>query len=365
MDMRSAFIQWYFNEFHEDKLYTDMAAVSEDSPWHRERNVAIHTDMVVAQYLSSTPPTWTKPDLFGALTCVFHDVGKPVSRQEKYKPERGTYYGYSGHELASARLWEDYVVRNWSHMVEVFGLIPPDIYYVGWLVENHRPWGITKLQKLDMLARTVKSIATPDTFAAVLYADNWGRIGDNHEENQAKSAEWITSFLRRCEDLSPADVPNELPVMIMPIAASGSGKSTLQQTNAFPFDMEHYSLDLLRTKWYGDDYNVAFKRSCEDKKFISNAQREFINLLKDGKNIFVDNTNTSAKRRKFYINEARRRGYRVVAVLLPVDLQTIISRQQTRHDKEVPAEAVRRQYMNLSYPNVGDFDDIVVSGDNL
>lgn len=362
-DLRSNFINWYFNAFHAQSLYELMGTISEDSIWHRERTVAVHTDMVVAEYISRTQQ-WGIHELLGALACAFHDVGKPACRQEKYKPERGTYWAYSGHELLSARLWENYAVKYWNQLKNYFPLESQDIYRVGWAIEHHRPWGLIKHDKLQTLANTIDFTVGRNVYINILMADNWGRIGDNQSENQMQSLNWINNFTQNYV-ANMINVDDSSPVLIMPIAASGSGKSTYFTKASDADNYNIYSLDLLRLQWYGEPYAEAFAKACADKSFNGNAQREYRNMLKKRTDIFIDNTNTSRKRRAFYLTEAKRAGYQTVALLLPVDVDSIIERQQTRADKCVPTEAVIRQYNGLMYPSIGEFDSIIVSPTNL
>jgi gluconate kinase len=88
-------------------------------------------------------------------------------------------------------------------------------------------------------------------------------------------------------------------------------------------------------------------------------------MAKTGKPIYVDNTNLSKKGRANYIREARKYGYIVQAILVPVDLQTILDRQDTRQDKFVPLDAVEQQYMRLNLPSLGEVDRIITYAGNL
>ena len=151
----------------------------------------------------------------------------------------------------------------------------------------------------------------------------------------------------------------------MPIAASGSGKSTFIDKNKFGEQLVH-SMDILRREWYGDDPEEAYQAACADKDFEKKVKESFKEMLKEGDTIFVDNTNLGKKRRAFYISEARRAGYFIIGILMPVSLDEIISRQDTRGDKLVPMDAVIRQYNTMQMPHLGaELDSLIVSDDNL
>ena len=373
-DLRTQFTTWYFNEFHLTDLYQSMVETVEGSPYHREVNVGIHTDMVVAQYIGRTYTMWDMATLCGAFAAAFHDVGKPDACEEKFKPERGHYKGFGGHELISARLWEDFAVREWTRLEE-FGLQIEDVYRIGWMVEHHLPWAIKKAEKRHAMAQTLHETGLQIAFVDLLIADTWGRISDDGPEKKAKVNKWINEFfplLDECKDI--ADAKEGQPILYIPIGASGTGKSTFRNPLT---KLDVFSLDDLRMEWYGspdcpdesvspeEEYRLAFERACEDKQFNSRANARYVEMVKTGNDLYVDNTNTSAKRRRFYITEARRRGYHVQAIIFPIELQEVIDRQTTRNDKDVPVYAVERQYMGLQLPSYGDFDKVIVLPSNL
>lgn len=363
--MNNGFVRWYFNEFRTDALYEVLAGLAEESPWHRERSVGVHTDMVVAQFLQR------RSDLRGAFAAAFHDVGKPGAMEIRHKPERGQYKAFPGHEILSARLWEDWAVRNWMMLKERFSFEPRDIYRVGWLIEHHLPWALKDPQKLNALAATAEELVGADIFEEVLLADQHGRISDDQEEKLDRVHNWLVKFGDIVANLPSRDKTPSYPFMIMPIGASGSGKSNFWNHLGWPgteeINVENYiSLDKLRCDWYdADDYANAYKKSVADKGFSGKAQRAYIELLKEGKGVYVDNTNLSRKRRRFYVTEARNRGYYTIAVLFPVDLSTVLERQKSRTDKTVPGYAVEQHYNSLQLPMYGEFDEVLVIDSNL
>lgn len=378
MSLRNTFIEWYYNQFRLDELYLNMDMTTEDSPWHRERTVGVHTDMVVAQYINAAPHLdWDKMVIIGAFACAFHDVGKPKAEVTKHSEERGEYRAYSGHEQLSARFWEDWACQNWTTLSFGFGFEIRDIYRVGWLIENHLPWSLKKKDKLDNFAKTWGRMEYGLTLPHVLMADTRGRIADDHADKIAASADWVLNMINYDGvdpmDCTPTSPDDDQPILFMPIGTSGCGKSTYFDTTGA--GVEYFSWDKFRLDEYldgeehlmdpEDAYRIAFERSVEDKGFTQKANREFIELIKEGRDVYVDNTNLSKKRRNFFVTEARRRGYYTTAILFPIQFDALIARQISREDKFVPGDAVKRQYMSMQLPWYGEFDDVWVIDSNL
>lgn len=374
-DLKSRFIAWYYSVFVPSALFRRMDSMGENSPWHREQTIGIHTNMVVAQYMSSIDgdDEWTGMELAGALASAFHDVGKPFAAREKFKPERGNYLSFGGHEIISARMWETYAVQNWSELKEIFGeaMTPSVLYFTTFIIEHHLPWGLKNERKLNALAMTAV-LNHAHVFEQMLWADTLGRFSDDGVEKREKVEAWIDAFYRRRMALcSSRYVDDTAPKMYVVVGASGTGKSTFCSTLE---SARTYSLDALRLEFYThgktipsaeDEYDMAFQMSCDDKTFRSRANTRYVEMLREGGDLIVDNVNTSFKRRRWYIDEAQKRGYVVVGVYIPADLNVIKNRQETRGDKNVPLEAVERQYNTLQLPLYGEFDEILIIPSNL
>lgn len=151
------------------------------------------------------------------------------------------------------------------------------------------------------------------------------------------------------------------PTLIMPIGPSGAGKSTLfRRLKSENPSLRSFSLDDLRHEWYDPtDYAKAWKASTEDRQFEQKANQRFIEMIKQKQDIYIDNTNLSPKRRRFYLDLARKNGYKTVGYILDVDVDTLVARQSTRTDKSVPAEAVRRQHQSMVPPQANEFDEVI------
>lgn len=152
------------------------------------------------------------------------------------------------------------------------------------------------------------------------------------------------------------------PVLIMLIGPSGAGKSTVSGVlkSHLLFDVEVFSFDALRHEWYHPtDYGQAFHLACADKTFEKKAMSIFNGYVKQTKNIIVDNVNLTARRRSKFIHEAHKRNYRTVAIVLNVDVDVVVGRQQTRCDKSVREDVVRQQHASLQKPIDGEFDVVI------
>lgn len=385
--------------FRETTLYKDMVATVEGSHWHREANVGVHTDMVVDHFLENYAQPYIddtlgydtlklkrthKEIVTGFLVGLFHDTGKPAARHEKTDSEGNTRFRFTGHEIISARLWEDYVVDNWDFMRMNFGLDHFDIYRITWMIENHLPYGLKNPRKVSAFAKTLyhmfEDMGTEDLFYDCIVSDGMGRISDNHAEKSADMQEWVSEYKRHVskvhqemEDTPQPDPDTQSKLYVM-IGASGVGKSTFSKT--LDGNVMHYSWDDLRVKRAMIDgidlpsdnaYHVAWEYCNEPGvKFGEYQQGVFMELLATHQSIVIDNTNTSRKRRRFYIDEARKKGYHIIGVVFPVSKRVLTERQATRADKFVPLDASMRHFEMTSMPNLGgEVDEVIVVGHNL
>ena len=363
-------------------LWQAMAKTKEDSPWHREESVAIHTEMVcaefnkIAQRLSCPDDTY----ILTYLSLLFHDTGKPPCMVVKFKPERGNYNAFHGHEQYSARLWEDYYVSNYKLFKDWLSV--EDAYKVMWMIENHLPYDyMGNDKKMDYLRTAMHGNlgAAWQGFGWHLLGDTYGRISDDSTAKREKTQTFV-EMMNSANVLEPRFVKDTAPTLTMLVGASGSGKSSsVGELTGIGFS--HYSFDDIRVeiarkkipevmakaKSPADEYHKAWTY-CDSHRseFGHYADVEYIKLLKDYKSVVVDNTNTSRKTRTKFIVEAKKRGYRVEAVMFPVSRDQILSRQLTRTDKNVPDDAVIRQYMGIAIPWVGvEVDTLRIVDSNI
>lgn len=158
---------------------------------------------------------------------------------------------------------------------------------------------------------------------------------------------------------------NKAPTLYMAVGPSGSGKSTVfEKIKLKNLNIHYYSWDALRLEWYDPtDYSNAWHLSNLDKEFKQKHQQYFRDLIETGEDIFVDNTNLTKKRRRFYLEIADKANYRTIGITFDVPLQTLIDRQKTRGDKSVPINNVIQQFNSYQYPTTDEFEKIIGSNE--
>lgn len=154
------------------------------------------------------------------------------------------------------------------------------------------------------------------------------------------------------------------------VGVSGSGKSTAVKKlidHHAGQNIAVFSLDSARLDFY-DQINSDPKQAYADayKYATENAERfdEFVRCawtetLKADV-IVVDNTNLTKKSRARWVNEARAKGFKIIAIQMMTPLETVLARQMTRSDKQVPAETVRDMYFRQQEVLVGSEADVLL-----
>lgn len=161
-----------------EPVFDDMWNTVEDSPYHREQNVLVHTQMVISWYTENVSP---KEDwgYLGLFACLMHDIAKPCCRTRKENKERGVYYGYDKHDIVGAKMAEEILVKYDVH--------PFDIYRICWMVEHHQIfWGTKKKDQRLQMYKTLLQRDFLQPFKYFMLADTYGRITDDEKPNGEK-----------------------------------------------------------------------------------------------------------------------------------------------------------------------------------
>jgi hypothetical protein len=180
--------------FKQSPEWAAMVRTVEDSPWHREANVAVHTEMLldvlwrdVAKALSPRDCTLT------GIACLFHDVGKPPAEVIKFKEDRGEYRAYHGHEQLSARMWVDYALRHKDDLAAL-ELDVMDVSHIAFMIEHHVPFQLKDERKRKALKLSMIERGVHDAWLSLLWCDQHGRTSDDQEQKLAAVNAWLKEW---------------------------------------------------------------------------------------------------------------------------------------------------------------------------
>lgn len=375
----------FFEDFKGTKLWQDIEATCENSPWHREKSVSIHTQMIFDHYLKNFAADRTPRQQALTLLCIlFHDTGKPAAKKTKTSETRGEYQSFGGHESISARIWEDYAVQNWynwKQLKKTFELQDTDIYAIAWVIENHLPHDLNHPNDAQRICNQLHSKPFDNGDLATVYydqiiSDQSGRISDNHEKNLAEVIEFVNAIKACTPEQKAVKVPGRSPKLVIMVGASGSGKSTYSD-KLVNDGYEYFSLDKCRLEYAKkngvkgsnpiDVYSRAFAY-CDKHRgpFRHFAERTFSDLIDACADIIIDNTNVNRKARENYSSVAKDSEYEVICALFPITKAELLKRQKARKDKTVPIVAVLDQYKRIQMPWLFDeCDEIDVVMTNI
>lgn len=351
MKMYHLFLKW-FDEFIEKDEF-NMASIKEGSPYHREESVLVHTKMVVSCYLNSyntvTKTTSEKNWIIGAFSCAFHDIGKPVCFEHKVTKDGFKYTSSENHETASGSRWVEYYFKNKERLEKDFDMTYIDMYNIWVIIANHLPYNLGDV-KINMIKSHLSYYNLEDVFINVCIADSHGRIADDFYKQSIGLNSFINKFNKNLKEIKKQHVNADTHLLV---GCPAAGKSTFSKELEKTLDnVIMHSMDSLRLDWYSSDPREAFTLSCEDKTFADKVNKDYQQKASKYKNVIVDNTNLSMKRRKFYCN-----GYSTIYILFE-DYDIINQRDKNRGNKRVGFTTINRMYNTMTPVLLGEAEKI-------
>ncbi len=368
----------WFDDFYAEVRKTENWAVMEGtvegSEWHREANVAVHTNMCIEHYITTTSEFRTDRQIALTLvTLLFHDFGKPEAEEtlERKDGSGTTYHRYAGHEPKSANEFLSFIMSHEALTKDFFeqGFGWEDVRKIKWMIEHHLPFGLKNPTKRANLKRAMDTIMGDDAqcFYDQLWSDCNGRISDDHETKRKNVIDWIAEF-KQVKAAPYKEPAANAPVMAVLVGPVGAGKSTWMSSLAETVDFEIVSEDMyridfarenmsddVREAWrmkgqkelYAEAWQFAFDSKGAYDKY---AREQLLKAVASGQQLVLDRTNQTRKSRGPWIQAAKQAGYRIETMEFFISEALSHARQKTRHDKEVPGYRTHQIYMAFEVP---------------
>lgn len=154
--------------------------------------------------------------------------------------------------------------------------------------------------------------------------------------------------------IAAPEINMEAKNLVLLIGISGAGKSAFANRNFTNLNSIIISTDKLRGVIGENEGDQSVSR-----KVFETAEFFLDYLLKfcyHG-DIVVDATNYRPKNRKNFVKIGRRNGAYIKAICFDMDIETCKKRNLNR-DRKVPEHIIERQFKNLSFPDIGEVDEI-------
>ena len=357
-----------------------MMGTVENSPWHREANVAVHTTMTIHQYMTRFYEHRTeRQQMLSLMALLFHDFGKPEAEETlEKKDEPGVFYRrYAGHEPISGNEFMSFMC-DYHELREMFfaqGYDWNDIRTIKVMIEHHLPYGLKNEHKRKNLRQMIQTTLghNETCFYDMLRSDAAGRISDDHEQKLQNVEDWIEEF--QTVTWKPHDTMPDAPTLILMVGISGAGKSTLIKKmiqEADDQDFIVFSEDALRLEYAAgfmdrtdmlemntmteaEQYQACwnFCHLSKDSKFDQYSKLKWREALATGSNIVLDRMNQGRKARNTFIQPAREKGYIVRSIEFFMSETKANERQRGRVDKTLPPRRVHQIMMQMETPWYG------------
>ena len=374
----------YFKKIYEiveqTEIAQEMKNTVEDSPWHRERNTWVHTQMCIDFYQNNIAEKRTeKQQLITLIALLGHDFGKPEAEEELEKADgSGKYRRYAGHEKISANTFVC-LFKDTKEIQSLFfeaGLIMEDLRTIKWMIEQHLPYAISRTEKVSALKAALNATLNENVecFYDMLRSDANGRISDNHAEKLENVEVWIENFkgFEIRETKKPQKNGKTLYVLH---GASGCGKSTFAEqsiddntiiASEDAWRLEYAEMMLPEMKhsknekeWY--DFAWQLCHTTKDSAYDLFASEKYKEALNSGKDIILDRTNQTRKNRAKWLNVARSIGFKIISIEFFMSVNESMARQNTRGDKFINSKIVSNIIMNMETPWLGiEVDEFMI-----
>lgn len=382
-------LQHIINELGQSlPLLKELENTPQDSEWHAEGNVAIHTQMVMDAAQEEASNSDHNTDLLYA--AAFHDIAKPITTFERefdgkmriISPRHaaiGRSY-LTTHLLSESSLNFDknMILALVGHHHDVRKLVMdnsprakyarlsrlcplPQLYHlcrsdmIG-RINHEQEHQLEQIELFKMQAQEYECWEqNPYSGWDSALRDNFPKRSELFHQHAlaASISDYENGIIQSLYEAIPRawNIPESTYTTTLLCGPSGSGKSTWIDENRT--DETVISLDQLRKQ-------ITGKRETQTKngQVMQAAKEALKEALRNKKNIIWDATNTREDGRKWVLDLAKNYGAYTRIITLPTSVKTLISRNQKR-EHPIPIKALMNQIKRTEWPFMDEAHEVI------
>ncbi len=372
-------------------LLGELDETQQDSEWHGEGDVAIHTSMVLDEIWKDVAGASPEHRVVLVLAALFHDIAKPLVTRETEVRGRmritAPRHAEKGRNYLALRLpvlglsgeMQDQVLAlvGYHHHPRKWVLSEADGASYAQLARMVDFTSIIALEKADLRGRICPDLEQQleqlewfklqaDEYEIGLWRDEiWlsamqnAFAGRNESFHRHAAAHGRKDFEEGCiksveEAVARAYQLRDNPAVLTILAGpSGSGKSTWVE--GFAADVDVVSLDDLRQR-------IAGKRSDQSKNglVMQAAKEELKVFLRAGKSVVWDATNTRRDGRSWVSRLGFDYGAYVRIVAFRNSVDTLYQRNRKR-EESIPTAVLTKQIDAFEWPTLDESHELIVA----
>lgn len=182
MDFFYCYLCFYYDHFIKTDLWKEILMTKEDSPYHRERNLAEHIKMACRFYENNfIKRRNAHQQKLTLMACLFHDSGKALIK----KTDK------DDHANISVRIWNEYTINNKS-MVSLLGISNKEIEQINFIIRSHENY--RELKRGEVLYHLGDE--GHRAWIDFLICNKHGRICDDHISYINEFEEWLDVYFK-------------------------------------------------------------------------------------------------------------------------------------------------------------------------
>jgi len=294
------------------------------------------------------------------ISCLLHDIGKPISREEIPETDRVRFIGHEGISFyLSIEILNKLKEINILNEKEINQILI-NISLHGTLFNYINKDGT--MRKPEKIYRMFKTENEFETFIKMVKCDSVGRFNideKNNIKNLGKTIFKTSDFENYKRNIKNKELKLKLTLMI---GIPGVGKSTWINknfNNQIIISRDNILIDYGINKFGFLNYNQIWKLlSEEDQKEIDLLlEKSFENALKEKKNIIIDMTNISKKTQRKWINKTNNK-YTCEAIIIKTSFKEVKERINKRKGKQISEIVLIEMMKRFSVPTYENFDII-------
>lgn len=347
------------------------------NPFHVEGDCWSHTMLVFSEMIKvckeNDIPEGSEYFKLLLVCALCHDLGKPYCREEVPEKQKVRFHSHESVSRVYAigvakELYEQGYLDNKSDVVLVSVIVGMHSVLFNMVQEGKF--------EIETCRKTFKHRGNILTLCVLMsLADSRGRFFLKDDNSRGEFEEYVYAIY---DDLSknselyyskPNSLIDDKPKLTLLVGSPLSGKTTFisdsdLEKNSVIVSRDSLMMSMSKEMGFDLTYSEVWKKFTElelHEQVDEKLNNIFSSLVREGKNIVIDMTNLSRKRRNKFLSQVGKK-YQKRAFVFLTDIEELEKRNVDRNKQQgkyISTELILNMNKSYSEPNYSEFDEIL------